>query len=222
MNDWIQSLRSTWHWGDGVDWTPAGSGPPEFTELWFSPFGLENRQPAFMARCGFATGMVEGSNATHVPSIQAAFDVMFNVQKLGPNRRPTQDGDYRGDSLAPSAFSLFEVADAVRHLFDFVAITASAAETLLPEPQPPIARVGVWVSVSGGLAERVIDLGAFRRIPRSTGMSQAFDGFEIDTSSQPTKQAVDEFIAKLLYEGLERGGYRDLDATIARIREGSH
>ena len=27
-NDWIQSLRSTWHWGDGVDWTPAGSGTP--------------------------------------------------------------------------------------------------------------------------------------------------------------------------------------------------
>ena len=53
-------------------------------------------------------------------------------------------------------------------------------------------------------------------------MSQAFDAFEIDTSSQPTKQAVDEFIAKLLYEGAERGGYRDLDPTIARIREGSH
>ena len=148
---WLRSLRSTWHWSEDVEWTPAGSGPPEFTELWFAPFGLDNRQPTLMARCGFATGMVEGTNATTVPSIEAAIDLMLNLGDLGPDRRLTAGFRQGGEELpVPAALSLTELADDLVHLFGFVTVTASAAEFLLPPPRPENARVGAWVSISGG------------------------------------------------------------------------
>ena len=108
------------------------------------------------------------------------------------------------------------------HLFGFISVVASAAENLLPPPRPEDLRVATWLSVSGGLADRVIDLAAFRRIPRSTGMSQTVVGFQLDLAadSQLSNVAVREFVANVLYEGLERGGYRDLDETIDGLRFG--
>jgi Fic family protein len=221
LTAWLRTLRSTWHWDDDVEWTPTGSGSTEFTELWFAPFGLENRRPILMSRCAFATGMVEGRDATSVPSIAAAIDLMLNVHQLGGDRRPSET-PHADEIPAAAALSLTEVADALGHLFDFLPVTAGAAEKLLPEPHPVTARVGAWLSTSGGLADRVIDLRAFRRIPRSTGMSQAVDAFEVvvDHIGRVSGDAVRSFVANLLYEGLERGGYRDLDATIEELRGG--
>ena len=226
VSTWLRSLRSTWNWSEDehVDWTPAGSGSPEFTELFFSPFGLENRRPAFMARCGFATGVIEDGNGTTVPSIEAAADVMLNVRELGADRRP--DGVRHGtdEPPAPGALSLVQVADALGHLFGFIAVTALAAESLLPPPRPVTGRVGAWVSVSGGLADRVVDLQTFRRIPRSTGLSQTAGAFSLDLGGGPnlSDNDVRAFVADLLYEGLERGGYRDLDRAMDELRYGSH
>jgi Fic family protein len=223
VTEWLRSLRPIWHWDRDVEWTPAGSGSPEFTELWFAPFGLENRHPILMARCGFATGIVDGGNATAVPSIESGFDVMINLRGLAADRRPDGARAATDETLAPAALSVPEVADALGHLFGFITVTARAAETLLPPPHPENARAAVWVSVRGGLANRVIDLRAFRQIPRSTGISQAFDGFQLDLAdgSQVPDDAVREFVANLLYEGLERGGYRDLGEAIDALRIGT-
>jgi hypothetical protein len=176
-----------------------------------------------MARCGFATGIVDGGNATAVPSIESGFDVMINLRGLAADRRPDGARAATDETLAPAALSVPEVADALGHLFGFITVTARAAETLLPPPHPENARAAVWVSVRGGLANRVIDLRAFRQIPRSTGISQAFDGFQLDLAdgSQVPDDAVREFVANLLYEGLERGGYRDLGEAIDALRIGT-
>jgi Fic family protein len=219
---WLRSLQSVWQWREDIDWTPTGSGSPEFTELWFAPFGLDNRRPSFMARCAFATGAAENENAAVAPSIEAAVDVMLNIRELGADRLPDGTRHATDDPPAPAALSLVEVADSLVHLFEFVAVTISAARNLLPQPQPDTARVGAWVSVSGGLADRVVDLRRFRRIPRSVGMSQTAGAFRLDLSGRSSVSADDiqAFIANLLYEGLEQGGYRDLDTTIDEIRQG--
>jgi Fic family protein len=222
ITTWLRSLQSIWHWSEDVDWTPTGSGSPEFTELWFAPFGLDDRRPSFMARCGFATGAVEDDTTTAVPSIEAAVDVMFNIRELGADRRRDAVRHASDEPPAPSALSLVEVADAIVHLFEFVSVTTLAAEHLLPRPQPETARVGAWVSVSGGLADRVIDLRTFRRVPRSTGISQAAAAFRLELGGQsnPSKDDIVGFVADLLYEGLEQGGYRDLDEVMDAIRQG--
>ena len=219
---WLRSLQSVWQWREDIDWTPTGSGSPEFTELWFAPFGLDNRRPSFVARCAFATGAAENENAALAPSIEAAVDVMLNIRELGADRLPDGTRHATDDPPAPAALSLVEVADSLGHLFEFVAVTISAARSLLPQPQPDTARVGAWVSVSGGLADRVVDLRRFRRIPRSAGMSQTAGAFRLDLSGRLSVSADDiqAFIANLLYEGLEQGGYRDLDTAIDEIRQG--
>ena len=53
-------------------------------------------------------------------------------------------------------------------------------------------------------------------------MSQTVVGFQLDLAadSQLSNVAVREFVANVLYEGLERGGYRDLDETIDGLRFG--
>jgi Fic family protein len=218
---WLRSLRPTWHWIEDVDWTPAGSGSLEFTELWFPPFGLDAPRPPFMARCGFATGVVEDDNATTVPSIEAAIDVMLNIRELGADRKPDGAG-HATDQPAPGALSLAELADGLCHLFEFIAVTASAAEILLPPPKPETARIGAWFSVPGGIADRVIDLGPFRRIPRSTGISQVVDAFRLDLRRglNLSEDDIRTFVTNLLFEGLERGGYRDLDKAMGDVRRG--
>jgi hypothetical protein len=175
-----------------------------------------------MARCGFATGAVEDDKTTAVPSIEAAVDVVLNIRELGANRQPDGIRHATDEQPAPGALSLVEIADAIGHLFEFVAVTTSAAQNLLPQPQPKTARVGAWVSVSGGLADRVIDLRMFRRVPRSTGMSQAAAAFRLELGGQSSlsEDDIQAFVANLLYEGLERGGYRDLDEVMEEIRRG--
>lgn len=223
ITSWLRALRTTWHWPDDPEWTPAGSGSPEFTELWFAPFGLDNRRPAFTARCGFATGVVDDDNVTVVPSIQTAVDVMFNVLEMGADRQPDGLRHATDEPPAPGALSLVEVADALSHLFGFVAVTASAAEGLVPPPRPETARVGAWVSVSGGLADRVVDLRAFRRIPRSSGMSQTVNAFRLNVreATHLPVDAIRAFVTDLLYQGLEQAGYRDLDKVMDELRQGT-
>jgi hypothetical protein len=74
--------------------------------------------------------------------------------------------------------------------------------------------------VSGGLADRVIDLRSFRRIPRSTAISQATAAFRLELSGQSSLSEDDirAFVVSLLHEGLEQGGYRDLDKAMDEIR----
>jgi hypothetical protein len=220
VTTWLRSLRSTWHWTEDVDWITVGSGSPEFTELWFAPFGLEKHRPAFAARCGFATGVSDDLNVTGAPTVQAAIDVMCNSAESQGDHQAVVAGTESGSSPVAAAFSLSEVADILRSLFGFVEVAHKAAIELLPPPQPLTARLGEWITTSGGTADQVIDLSGLRRIPRSTGFGQAADAFrmELQGGTRLTNHQVREFVSNLLYEALERGGYRELDEAIDRLR----
>jgi Fic family protein len=223
ITPWLRSLNDIWHWNEHekVEWTPAGSGSPEFTELWFAPFGFDVRRPAFMARCGFATGAVEDGNALGVPSMQAAIDLMFNIQELGADRQPDNIRHATDGPPVPAAFSLGEIAEDLIQLLSFVPVVDRAADDLLVS-QAPTARVGTWASFSGVTGDRLIDLRAFRRIPRSVGMSQAVGAFQMrrTTGFELSNNEARDLVADLLYEALERGGYRDVDPAIEAIRQG--
>jgi Fic family protein len=220
MTAWLRSFHSSPNPMENVGWIPVGSNPPEFTELWLAPFGLESRRPPLVARCGFATGVIDDENVTGAPAIQAAVDLMLNLHEIEVGN---QQREVRGDSDVSHAteyLSLEEIAEILRHLFDFVGVVERAASRLLPDPKPQTARVGTWISISGGPADQVIDLQAFRRIPRSAGLGQAADAIRVDlrNESELSDREVSGFVADLLSETLERGGYRDIDAVIDRIR----
>jgi hypothetical protein len=53
-------------------------------------------------------------------------------------------------------------------------------------------------------------------------MGQTSAGFEFDPTTQLeiSDDFLHQFVADLLYEGLERGGYRDLDEAIDKLRGG--
>jgi hypothetical protein len=54
-------------------------------------------------------------------------------------------------------------------------------------------------------------------------LSQTVAGFQLELAaeSQLSNDAIRDFVANVLYEGLERGGYRDLDETIDGLRRGA-
>lgn len=215
LTPWLRSFSAKWHWADHPDWLPLGSGSPEFTEIWFAPFGIDNRRPPLMARCGFATGAVDDDLATSAPSLQSAIDLLFNLRSTSADAiQPSTRHE-----LSASALSVTEVADGLVHLLDFVDVAALAAKALLNPPTSTTARVGAWLSASGGLDDRVIDLSMLRRNPRSTGLAQAVGTFSLDIgNSQLSIDDAAEFVADFLYEGLERAGYRDPDEVIQELK----
>jgi hypothetical protein len=118
---WLRSLRPIWHWPEDVDWTPVGgSGSPEFTELWFAPFGLDARRPPLMARSAFATGVSDDVNVTAAPSIQSAIDVMLNVQELEADRRAGSIRHATDTPPAPAALTLGELAQGLISRLDLL------------------------------------------------------------------------------------------------------
>lgn len=68
----------------------------------------------------------------------------------------------------------------------------------------------------GGNADRVIDMRTLRRIPRSTGLSETSGALLLDRDRgwALSVEEIRTFVKDILYEGLERGGYRDLDRVI--------
>ncbi len=216
---WLHSLAETWGWDGTPEWVPVGTGSPELTELWFAPFGLDNRRPAFLARCGIVTGTVDGGDATSVSTIQAALDVMFNVVELDGRHRPGPVAHRTDDPPAPAALGLEEIADALHQLLDFPDVVVGIGRELLPAPRLTTVKVGEWITFSGHAPDRLIDLRRFSQLPRSSGLGQLHAGALLQPyragAPWPTSWG---FVADLLYEGLERGGYRDVDETIEAIR----
>ena len=79
ITEQLRQLEHIWGGTHGTRWEAAGSDSAEFSELWFAPFGLEERRPPFVARCGVATGWVGDGEGTRMAAIQAALDIMINV-----------------------------------------------------------------------------------------------------------------------------------------------
>jgi Fic family protein len=222
---WLRSLGQVWHWPEDSQptWTPVGAGSMEFTELWFAPFGIDAHRPSFMARCAFATGFADDESNVGVPTIQGAIDLLFNLQELGADRRPDAVRNASDNPPVPSALSLQEIAEDLIEMCDTVPVISQASDGLLAS-RSPSARVGIWVSLSGVLADRLIDLRAFRRVPRSAGLSQAVGAFRIQASNGRfdfPKQDARTAVADVLYRALENGGYRDVDEAIEAIRSGN-
>lgn len=220
LTSWLQSISAKLKLTAETTWTPYGSGSPEFTELRFAPFGLDSPRPPLVARCAFLTGFVDDQNAIQVPAIQATFDVVFNFQEVSADRQQNDTRHQKYEELTSRALSLVEVADSIVQLFGFIPLTVGASDGLLALPRPDIAHVGVWLSVTSGPTDQFIDLHTFRRIPRSTDFGQIGNAFELDLSRQSKvpDEDVRAYVANLLYEGLERAGYRDFDEMIDKLQ----
>lgn len=222
ITDQLHRLEHVWGGTLGARWEAAGTGTAEFSELWFAPYGLDERRPPLVARCGVVTGWVDDENATQMATIQAALDIMINLTELNESRRPDDVAHRTDNTPAPAALSLEELAEMLHGLLDFSDVVVPAARSLIPDPQLSSLRLAEWVTFSGHPANRLIDLRRFRLLARSSGFGQMIAGVLMQPyrigGVWPTSWA---FVADMLYEGLERGGYRDVDDAIQRIRERS-
>jgi len=216
----LHRLERVWGGVSGANWEPAGTGTAEFSELWFAPYGIEVRRPPLVARCGVATGWVEGGNATQIATIQAALDVMINLTELNELRRQDNVAHRTDDPPAPAALSLEELAEMLHGLLDLPEVVVPAALSLISDPQLNKLKLAEWVTFSGYAANRLGDLRRFHLLARSSGISQMIAGILMEPyrigGIWPTSWG---FVADLLYEGLERGGYRNLDEAIEGIRK---
>ncbi len=220
ITELLHRLEIVWGGTSGAKWGAAGTGTAEFSELWFAPYGIDARQPPLVARCGVATGWVEGGNATQMATIQAALDVMVNLTGLNELRRRDNIAHRTDDPPAPAALSLEELAEILHGLLDFPDTVVPAARSLIPEPQLNRLKLAEWVTFSRHSANRLVDLRRFHLLPRSSGAGQMTVGVLMEPYRMggvwPTSW---DFVADLLYEGLEQGGYRDIDHAIEGIRE---
>lgn len=145
---------------------------------------------------------------------------MINLSELDELRRP-RDLTARPDNApAPAALSLEELAEMLHGLLDFPDVVVPAARSLIPDPQLNRLKLAEWVTFSGHAANRLVDLRRFHLLARSSGVSQMVGGVLMEPyrigGAWPTSW---DFIADILYEGLEQGGYRDIDDAIGGIRE---
>ncbi len=220
ITEQLHRLERAWGGASGATWEPAGTGTAEFSELWLAPYGIDQRRPPLVARCGVATGWVDDGSGTQVATIQAALDVMINLTELDELRRP-RDLTARPDNApAPAALSLEELAKVLHGLLDFPDVVVPAARSLIPDPQLNRLKLAEWVTFSGHAANRLIDLRRFHLLARSSGVGQMVGGVLMEPyrigGVWPTSW---DFIADMLYEGLEQGGYRAIDDAIEEIRE---
>lgn len=222
ITEQLHRLEHVWGGTLGAKWEAAGTGTAEFSELWLAPYGLDERRPPLVARCGIVTGWVDDGNATQIATIQAALDIMINLTELNESRRPDDIAHRTDNTPAPAALSLEELAEMLHGLLDFSDVVVPAARSLIPDPQLSRLKLAEWVNFSGHPANRLIDLRRFRLLARSSGLGQMIAGVLMEPyrigGVWPTSWA---FVADMLYEGLERGGYRDVDDAIQQIRERS-
>lgn len=219
ITEQLHRLERVWGGTLGGKWEATGTGTPEFSEIWFAPYGLDKRRPPLVARCGVATGWVDDGDSTQIATIQAALDVMINLTELNELRRP-DDVAHRTDSPpAPAALSLEELAEMLHGLLEFPDVIVPAARSLIPDPQLNRLKLAEWVTFSGHSTNRLVDLHRFRLLARSSGLGQIIGGVLMEPYQiggvWPTSWA---FVADMLYEGLEQGGYRDIDDAVEGIR----
>ena len=220
ITEQLHRLEHVWGGSLGAKWEAAGTGTAEFSELWFAPYGLDERRPPLVARCGVVTGWVDVGKATQTATIQAALDIMINLTELNELRRPDNVAHRTDNPPAPAALSLEELGEMLHGLLDFPDVIVPAARSLIPDPQLNRLRLAEWVTFSGHPTNRLIDLRRFRLLARSSGLGQIIAGVVMEPYQiggvWPNSWA---FVADMLYEGLEQGGYRDIDDAIEGIRE---
>ena len=119
----------------------------------------------------------------------------------------------------PAACSLEELAETLHGLLAFSDVVVPAARSLIPDPQLDRLKLAEWVTFAGHPPNRLVDLRRFHLLARSSGLGQLVGGVLMEPyrigGSWPTSWG---FVADMLYEGLEQGGYRDIDAAIEGIR----
>jgi Fic family protein len=222
ITEQLHRLDRVWGGARVANWEAVGTGALEFSELWFAPYGLDAQRPPLTARCGVTTGWVDNGDGTQIATIQAALDIMINLTELNEGRRPDTVAHRTDNPPAPAALSLDELADILHGLLVFPDVIVPAARSLIPDPQLTRLKLAEWVTFSGFPSNRLIDLRSFRLLARSSGLGQIVGGVQVEpyqlngvwTSSW-------SFIADMLYEALEQGGYRDIDSAIETIREQS-
>jgi hypothetical protein len=217
---WFNDQDAVWHWQGTPSWAVVGAGLADLTQAVLQPRWSHLSKPSILARCGLLTGLSRGTAADSGRSgaIRMALDIMINLIELDGQRRPDQTAHRTDPPPAPAALSLNEVAEMLLQLLDIGRMAESLAPQLLPPGDYGRGEIGVWLSTSGGMLGRLIDLNMFRRIPQSYDTSLSTQTSEWPIPNRPDGDANGHLVATLLEELLEQSGYRGVGQRFDSLR----
>jgi hypothetical protein len=219
ITHWLNTLKESWHWEHESHWEVHGSGQPDLTQLIFRPQWVRASRPPLVARLGVLTGLRAQPDGQLVRAIQVALDVMLNLLELDGQRRisPLRHGTI--PPPAPAALSLEELATYLAHLMEVVRIASEIGVHLLPGTPLKSGYVGAWIDPSGVELERVVDLSEVDRVGGAVSTAGFVRVSEWSLDQHDSSPPEFAFIADLLDEMLEVGGYRGVRNRFDWLRE---
>jgi pyrimidine deaminase RibD-like protein len=209
FTEWLSNLKSSWHWDGDARWEVHGSGQPDLTQLAFRPtWSRPSVRLPFIARLGVLTGWMVAADGESVPAIQVALDLMINLLEVDSERRPSAIRHQTTPPPAPGALSLEEIASYLAELMDVVDLARDLGRELVPDAPLDRGYLGAWIDVSGVQLERVFKLSDLERVVGASGPAgyALTSDWPIPEADAPNSERA--FVARMLDEMLEGGGYR--------------
>lgn len=219
FTEWLCNLKSSWHWDGDAHWEVYGSGHPDLTQLVFRPtWSRPSVRLPLTARLGVLTGWEVSADGEHLPVIQLALDLMLHLLEVDMERRPSSIRHQTTPPPAPGALSLEEIASYLAELMDAVDLARDLGRELVPGTPLDRGYLGAWIDVSGVQLERVLKLSDLERVAGALGPA----GYAL-TSAWPIPEAdapnpERAFVARMLDEMLEGGGYRGVQNRFDWLR----
>ena len=218
ITGWLTSLRNTWHWNDDTRWEVFGSGQPDLTQLVFRPrWSSPGSRLPFAARLAVLTGWRTRSEGEPLLAIQVSLDLMLNLIELDADRQRDSIRHATTPAPAPAALTLEEVAAYLAELMEVIFLADRIGSELFPEGPLVSGYIGAWIDVSGVQLDCVLKLDDVSRLEGANGPAgyAAVSEWPIPTGDTPHT-----FIANLMDEMLEVGGYRGVQNRFDWLREG--
>jgi Fic family protein len=216
---WLHDYLNRLGWSGEVTWVPVGAGSINFSELWFAPFGLDLPKPPVVARCGFSFGSAKNGDHKDVPAVQAAIDVAFS-QILGstPDRILVDHLTNSNEDLTLT-LQLSDLAELMWNLFDFTEVALLAGNRFVGVPQSSPLKLGEWIQTVDLSRNPIVNIDSFRRILRSPGTIQSQKAVQINSWPREwrSQQGLRSMVIETIHDGLENGGYRDLNSAMKGI-----
>jgi pyrimidine deaminase RibD-like protein len=220
FTEWLHTLSNSWHWDNEAQWEIFGSGQPDMTQLVFRPrWNTASVRSPLVARLAVLTGWRTQTTGEQDPAIQVALDLMINLLELDHERRFGAIRHQTTPPPAPGALELEEVATYLAHLTDVVDLAQVFGSELIPQARLNSGYLGAWIDVSGIQLDRVLKLNDLPKVEGALGLPGYALTTEWPIRSSNDSQSERSFIAQLLDEMLEIGGYRGVQNLFDWLRE---
>jgi Fic family protein len=216
---WLHGYLQRLGWSRSVDWVLVGAGPGNLSEFWFAPFGLDQRTPPVVARCGFSFGVAKDSTGRDVPAVQAAIDVAFSqLPGSTPDQNMANHVTNTREELTLT-LQLDDLAELMWNLFDFVGVAVLAGNRIVGVSQSSPLKFGEWIQTTDLSRNPIVNVNSFQRILRSPGTIQSQRAVQINSWPRQWRRQQDlrNLVIETLHEGLENGGYRDVGIALKDI-----